>query len=118
MGTNYYIDTPPSCGGKCDRHCHGEEVHLGKSSMGWSFTFKGYPDPENAPEAVTWPVTDYESWLKLLDLGPVRDEYHAPVSRDELLTKIQQKRGGRHHDPHAGAFRDADGNDFTSWEFC
>ena len=119
MGTNYYVRTEPSCGGKCERHCHGEEIHLGKSSAGWAFTFRAYPNPEYAPEAVTWPVSDYASWHRLLSLGAVFDEYGREVSPDDLLVKIEGKRGGRHHTPQRvnGTSQDSDGNDFIDREF-
>ena len=119
MGNNFYVRTPPSCGGKCETHCHGEDIHLGKSSAGWSFTFRAYPHPEDAPEVVTWSVTDFASWRKLLDLGPVYSEYGEPITRDDLLERIEVKRkpGYRHHEEGYGAFRDADGNDFIATEF-
>lgn len=94
MGTNYYVRTEPSCGGKCESHCHGEEIHLGKSSAGWVFTFRAYPDPADAPEAVTLPVDDFASWGRLLVLGAIFDEYGSEVDAGDLLAKIEGKRGG------------------------
>ena len=119
MGTNYYVRTPPSCGGKCDQHCKGEEIHLGKSSAGWVFSFRAYPEPspfEN--EAVTWPVNDFASWLRLLDLGPVFDEAGCPVTVDDLLAKIEGKRGGLNHlYPELRDYLDDAGNHFIPREF-
>ena len=119
MGTNYYIRTQPSCGGKCDQHCHGETIHLGKSSVGWAFSFRAYPEPspfEN--EVVTWPVNDYASWLRLLDLGPVYDEYSREVTREELLAKIEAKRDGVNTlYPELRDYLDDAGNHFIPREF-
>lgn len=117
MGINFYVTAPPSCGGKCDQHCRTEEIHLGKSSAGWAFTFRAYPDPDTAPQAITWPVTDFASWHRLLSLGAISDEYGREVSAEDLLVKIEGKRGGRHHGAGSFAFRDADGNDFIPREF-
>ena len=120
MGTNYYVRTPPSCGGKCATHCHGEEIHLGKSSAGWAFSFRAYPDPdpEFGPEPVTWPVKDFASWLRLLDLGPVYDEYSREVTREELLERIECKRGGLNTSyPELRDFLDDAGNRFIPREF-
>ena len=89
MGANFYVRTPPSCGGKCEQHCHGEEIHLGKSSAGWAFTFRAYPDPGDAPEAVTWPVNDYASWLRLTSLAAIFDEYGREITSDELVKRIE-----------------------------
>lgn len=118
MGTNYYVRTPPSCGGKCEQHCRGEEIHLGKSSAGWTFTFRAYPAPDGygTPEAVTWPVDDYASWHRLLSLGAIFDEYGSEVSAGDLLVKIEGKRGGR-NTLYGSDFIDANGNRFVSGEF-
>ena len=119
MSTNYYVRTEPSCGGKCEQHCHGEDIHLGKSSAGWAFTFRAYPHPDYSNGVVTWNVTDYETWLELLSLGTVFDEYGREVSPADLLAEIKSKRDGHHHVPQPvnGVFRDADGNDFIDREF-
>lgn len=120
MGTNYYVRTPPSCGGKCDQHCHGETIHLGKSSIGWAFSFRAYPKPSalDGPELVTWPVKDFASWLLLLDLGPVYDEYSREVPRDELLGLIEAKRGGLSTlYPELRDYLDDAGNHFIPREF-
>jgi len=116
MGTNFYVRTPPSCGGKCETHCHGEEIHLGKSSAGWAFTFRAYPDPAYAPEMVTWEVKDFEAWHRLLTLGAVFDEYGKPWTAEELLVKIEGKRGG-HSELYGDAFYDDAGNAFYPGEF-
>ena len=111
MGTNYFLHKPPSCGGVCAEHCHGEEIHLGKSSAGWSFTFQAFPD--TGP-----PVMDFASWKAQLDgPGEIRDEYGQPVTAQELLDTVESKRGGRStlYPPHD--FLDADGNRFLKGDF-
>ena len=115
MGTNYYV-RPGECENPC-AHCRAPEtIHLGKSSAGWTFSFRAYPDPASSPEGVTWPVADFPSWLKLLDLGKIEDEYGQPVTRDALVAKVEAKRGGQSelsgHD-----YRDAGGNRFVPGEF-
>lgn len=112
MGTNYYVRTPPSPLGLFP----GEEIHLGKSSAGWTFSFRAYPDPELSPQHVTWPVRDFPSWHRLLSLGAIFDEYGREVTAEDLLVKIEGKRGG--HDALYGSdYRDPDGNRFTASEF-
>ncbi len=115
MGTNYYINRPPSCGGKCAEHCHGEQIHLGKSFAGWDFSFQAYP--ESWPEAgITWAVTDFASWERLLDLGQIYDEYGNPERPKDLLSLIFAKRG-QISTLYGSDFHDADGNRFTPGDF-
>jgi hypothetical protein len=111
MGTNYYIRPEGACATRCDRW-----VHLGLSSSGWAFQFQAYPErPEWDRDAtVTWPVTDYASWLKLLKLGEIYDEYGTPITADELVALIVRKRGGRRDLSHGN---DADGNTFITGYF-
>ena len=117
MGTNYYVRTKPSCGGKCADHCHGEDIHLGKSSAGWAFTFRAYPDAGQAPEAVTWPVVDAESWMRLLDLGNIYDEYGRIMTSVELLDVIESKLSGKNDVSGPGEVIDASGARFIAAEF-
>jgi hypothetical protein len=111
MGTNYYVK--PEGASSDDQSMW---IHLGKSSAGWTFSFRAYPDPDNAPPAVSWPVTDYASWLEVLDLGTIIDEYGRITHPNELLELIRSKRGGRDN-MYGSDFRDADGNRFCSAEF-
>lgn len=129
MGTNYYVHTRP-CANACDHCAQATRVHLGKSSGGWKFTHRAYLiDDEDgwAPPPVTWPVTNRDSWLKLLDLGDIHDEYGRPWSRDDFLELIEAKQDSKlSHTvpgPHLGPFGalsrdfDADGYDFCPQEF-
>jgi hypothetical protein len=116
VGTNYYVRLPP-CESPC-AHCRGpEEVHLGKSSMGWSFTFRAWPAREESEHSEIGPVVgDFAAWRRLLDLGEIRDEYGAVHSREELLDRVEAKRGGL-SELHGSDFLDGDGNRFVQVDF-
>ena len=127
MGTNYYVETP-GCENACDHCAQAGRVHLGKSSHGWRFTHRAYRG-EHRPPAVTWPVDGRESWLKLLDLGPIIDEYGRVQDRREFLEFIDSKQDGIARDsargrelggpgwrPRPGDFV-SDGYDFLDEEF-
>lgn len=62
MGTNYYVAT---------NHCecckrYDEEYHIGKSSYGWAFSFRGY----RAERLVSW-----QQWKAFLADKVIMDEY-------------------------------------------
>jgi hypothetical protein len=87
VGTNYFVRPEGACSVRCDQW-----VHLGKSSHGWRFTHQAFRSPDiDGPEAVTWPVVDRESWLRLLDLGEIYDEYGEAQDRTEFLALIDGK---------------------------
>ncbi len=65
---------------------------------------------------MTWPVTDYASWNRLLSLGAIFDEYGKPWTAEDLLAKIEGKRGGV-NTLYGDDFLDEDGNRFCSAEF-
>lgn len=128
MGTNYYVQTEP-CANACEHCSMVMRVHLGKSSAGWKFLHRAYTGDEyETPEVITWAVRDRASWLKLLDLGDLFDEYGRDVSRDELLQLIENKQAtakmshsdprhmGPHWRPSADDFEN-DGYDFCAREF-
>lgn len=127
MSTNYYV-RPPQCGQPC-QHCgQAQEIHLGLSSGGWRFLHRAYPSARPW-DGIDWAVTDRASWLKLLDLGPIYDEYGDQHGRDALLALIDGCQDKRSHVPSRGlddlgeaaTYPDkrflADGYDFSSAEF-
>lgn len=111
MGTNYYLRPPGACPVRCDRW-----VHLGKSSAGWTFTFRAYPVAY--PEVgITGPVMDFPHWLEMVKRGgTISDEYGTEVTLQDLLAVI-----GRHRDlfgePQPHEFLDALGHRFMPEEF-
>lgn len=114
MSTNYYIRTEQT-------PADAEGIHLGKSAAGWPFMFRAYVDPgERNPLGITWHVADYASWLRLLDLGEIVNEYGRTVRREELLGEIGLTHHLRAYHPPAsrGDWDDDGGHRFTPCEFC
>lgn len=132
MGTNYYVVVRPgeACPNPC-KHCRHQaediKIHLGKSSGGWKFLHRSYVkvDDIHGPEGLDFPVTDRKSWLKLLDLGPIENEYGVPETKEGLLAYIESKQHMRGHEsirpssflPDETRFIDQ-GYDFCDAEFC
>lgn len=121
MGTNYFV-RPPQCEQAC-KHCgQAQEIHLGKSSGGWVFLHRGYRNDWDLPSDVDWKVEDRASWLKLLDLGPIYDEYEAVQDRDEFLAFIETKQDAMRRNSDRGRDLGAypSERDWTSdgYEFC
>ena len=81
MGTNYYHRTDIcKC---CNRY---KEKHIGKSSMGWQFSFQGYN--EDYPE-----IYSFKDWKReLLSEGEIFDEYGNHISLDDFIRKVESKK--------------------------
>jgi hypothetical protein len=58
MGTNFYLVKRCSCG----EAIVGDKIHLGKSSAGWSFSFRGYRGPYNP-----YQVENIQEWKDLIE---------------------------------------------------
>lgn len=99
MGTNYYLHTNycPCCGKP------REEIHLGKSSIGWKFLFHK-----------TKQVYNYKSFCKFIKTGNIYNEYGEKVNDIELLDYIKTYQQYRHH-PNCEII---DGYDFIGGDFC
>lgn len=85
MGTNYYTKIN-NCG-----HCgRFDEIHLGKSSFGWQFSFQynGGKFYKNVPEM--------KEWLKDKE---IKDEYGKVVSHKEFwdMVAIKQTAQNKNH---------------------
>jgi len=68
MGTNFYLATkagkPCEC---CGRFDPPQTLHIGKSSAGWTFKLRVYPDKG---------INDLDDWVKLLKTGSIHTEGH------------------------------------------
>lgn len=82
MGTNYYarFNVCHCCG-------RGTRLHIGKASVGWSFTFRGYKDLQP-------PILSWDDWKKHLSEPAVLidDEYGTPLSLDQLIDLVESKK--------------------------
>lgn len=122
MGTNYY-----AVRNGCE-HCHrgDDQLHIGKSSAGWSFSFQAYCQVETWDEK---PIDSWERWQEVLQSDDVviRDEYEEIVTFDELAAlvagKIDEKLNHttymRVHHPQSaeGCTLDGDGYSFSTGDF-
>jgi hypothetical protein len=76
MGTNYYVaKNLCEC---CNRY--DEEYHIGKSSGGWAFTFRGYPAER---------LTSWKAWKAFLKDHIIMDEYHERIDYDWFVVYIE-----------------------------
>jgi len=83
MGTNYYLrkNICPCC----SRY---DEIHIGKSSAGWSFSFHGFRK-ENDEGLI---IISYKDWLKELQNGEIYDEYGRKVTLEEFMKLVENKK--------------------------
>jgi hypothetical protein len=81
VGTNYYLyeNAPCNC---CGRPY--EELHIGKSSAGWVFSLRVYPEDN---------ITTLEHWKERWSKEGVRivNEYGDTKTPDEMLSVITQR---------------------------
>jgi len=123
MGTNYYLhrDVCPHCGRG------GSVLHIGKSSHGWTFSFRGYDADKGDP--VT--VKSADEWAELMDEhgSLIKDEYGDAISGIDFWRMWAKKRHEKFNhteyvrkDPwlreHAAeCWLDHEGNSFHGGEF-
>lgn len=82
MGTNYYLEAKPPCK-ECGRP--HERKHIGKSSAGWVFSLRVYPEgPRNLEE---WIAEFFKPETQIVD------EYEKPVTPEAMVKNI----AGRSH---------------------
>lgn len=113
MGTNYY--TRRNICEHCDRH---NEIHLGKSSGGWQFSFQynGGEYYKSVPEMKAW-LEDKQIW----------NEYGEEVTREQFWEMVDTKQSNPSNLNHYEECRKKygtkeyelliDGYSFTNCEF-
>jgi hypothetical protein len=121
MGTNFYwIDRDQTYCGHCERG--GEEIHIGKSSGGWSFSFHAVP---------SMGLTSAKAWREYMetskDHGHIRDEYRDKVATEEFWRIVEAKRDGKKHAEYVksggpwgrddGSYLDEEGNSLSPGVF-
>lgn len=107
MGTNFYAreEICKTCG-----HAK-KEIHIGKSSFGWTFSFHASEEMRSA-----------KLWYMFLSQKDVKifDEYDREISFEDFKNYIDSKKKEKHN--HAkeypeGCFIDQEGNSFSEREF-
>ncbi len=124
MGTNYYHEREgyegakcTRCGGFCSNCAEEARVHIGKSSVGWTFGFHA-----------TETSRSYADWLRALEAGGrIVNEYGEVVSLDYFKELVANKRKTfsdgsppYHHAsmyPDGHSFTDPDGHSFSTGDF-
>ncbi len=79
MGTNYYHHKGPL-------EFSGERIngrHIGKSSWGWCFSLRVYPEDG---------INDLDDWRELLKTGEIWNEYGDKVPADDMLKIIAERK--------------------------
>lgn len=127
MGMNYYLHLD-----ECDK-CHrpAKKIHIGKSSFGWTFSFRGYKFPlfDDEPYAVHYE----KDWLPYLEnaiknlCSKIRNEDGEEIGLDEFKHLVESKKSEENnhtlrcresHSDHArDCWLDNDGHSFTGCEF-
>lgn len=87
MGTNYYV-AKNSC--KCCNR-YDEEYHIGKSSVGWAFTFQGY---------VIEKLISWSQWKEFLKNQEIRDEYGDVVSYEDFVSLVETYKSPQYVNPN------------------
>lgn len=89
MGTNYYTKILVQCP-NCNEFIEGEqEIHIGKSSGGWTFIFE-LGNKVNSKCRVN-NTKDYLKFLKLY-CGRLYDEYNREIDLEDLRELIYSKK--------------------------
>lgn len=92
MGTNYYLRTAacPTCGHQKN------DLHIGKSSAGWYFGLRVYPNEDGIHDGQLSPfeakqILELDDWRPLFEKFPIFDEYDKPVTAEDLLKEITER---------------------------
>lgn len=86
MGTNYYAI-------KRKLSLYNSAIHIGKSSAGWKFLFRGYQDREwnyGVDKLNINSIDDWKKYIKEKDLA-IFDEYDEEISYDDFFEFVEEK---------------------------
>lgn len=83
MGTNYYTVKVY----RCEACGHGivsddKERHIGKSSAGWCFSLRVYPEDD---------INTLDDWKVILKRSCIQDEYGSTIPYEEMFKIITQR---------------------------
>ncbi len=77
MGTNFYLTV-----NRCECCGRSDELHIGKRSAGWPFSFRAQGD-----------LTSFSAWNQALAdpvVYAIRDEYHAAYTVEEFIAMVDK----------------------------
>ncbi len=103
MGTNYYYKL-----NECTHCKRFEEIHIGKSSAGWKFTFQA-----------NGRINSFEMYREELQDKDIYNEYGDEIILAKLLEIINSKQNLSSHSAEypEGNFMDKDGYEFSTGVF-
>lgn len=119
MGTNYYLAKPAHKCSECGEEHGGEREHIGKSSAGWAFSWRGYRDRGIAS------VADWRRHIaaRVAEGWRIQNEY-GDTETPESFWAWQEKRAKapdlwKHSEKHPSPddWLDAEGHSFGDYEF-
>lgn len=110
MGTNYYTFSEKKCkhedivDGEICWNCFDtgyERIHIGKSSAGWQFSFRAYPDLK---------LISFDSWIDFLIDKKIYNEYNEEVKLTDLVDTIihKQNENFKSHTDYCRALKQGD----------
>lgn len=121
MGTNYYLRK--NLCAHCGRY---DQLHIGKSSGGWTFSFQGFRDDYDDPK-----ILSFADWKREIEKtgSVIYDEYGKAIRKQEFYALVEKKRtetenhtlySQKHHPDHArnNCWLDDEGNSFSEGDFC
>jgi len=99
MSTNYYVTT------------RNETLHFGKSSLGWVFNVRQYPERG---------LNTLYDWAALMSSQgvTVADEYGRDVTVAEVLNVVMNRVAERRGEATNGKTRGEGSWDYNNYEFC
>lgn len=112
MGTNYYV-VP-------NRPSVETPVHIGKSSIGWTFLFQSQNDTWHEPPIVWNTYKQVHDWLYEYTVQSndyvIMDEYDRIISFSDFIELVEEKQQDEHNlsNPHLYEYcRNVDGYRFS-----
>lgn len=130
MGTNFYHRTRSGLLGLFGKT---EERHIGKSSAGRQFSFRGYVERRDVGMSKTIVIGSWHDWKRILKRGKIVDEYGREWSYNEFVEKVEMSKAPgflNHYDETAKYrrhyyndfdgenWKDSEGWSFSTTEFC
>lgn len=123
MSTNYYLHRDPQNCGECGKPRRESEIHIGKLSGGWVFTWQGFNggDISGAPGG----LFDADTWRTFLTAevaegGWIEAEYGIKYTVEEFMRDVEGQRGLRRQHveyPNAG-FAPVGPDEVSYGEWC